>query len=286
MSAQGGPKARWRPGLLFWRRLTQVALVGLMAAVPFLCLKDVTWITGGYFAVDVLGLPLGDPLAALQALASSGGLAGRALLGAGLALGLALALGPVFCFWACPYGLASELVRSLRARIKPRPRPLGDRGSFRTRALVAGAGLALVAALAQPPLLNLLSMPGWWSRFFQHLALDGALWPALAFVLALALESVLGRRVWCRFLCPQSVLLSLARRFSPVALRVRFDKRRCVCAKGREGCLAACSLDLDPRLGQGTALACGNCGDCVTACTSRGRALSFGLGLDKRPGPG
>ena len=144
--------------------------------------------------------------------------------------------------------------------------------------MVAGTGLILVAVLAQPPLLNLLSLPGWWSRFFQHLALDGLLWPALVFVLALALEFALGRRVWCRFLCPQSVLLSLARRLSPVSLRVRFDRRRCVCAKGREGCLTACSLDLDPRLGQGVALACGNCGDCVTACKSRGRALSFGLG--------
>ena len=49
-----------------------------------------------------------DPLAALEALAAGGDLGG-AWWGALLVGGLAIILGPVFCGWLCPIGLAFDL---------------------------------------------------------------------------------------------------------------------------------------------------------------------------------
>jgi ferredoxin-type protein NapH len=129
-------------------------------------------------------------------------------------------------------------------------------------------------------------MPGWYSRLWQALQFsslaEGLAYAAVLPATLLGLELALGRRLWCRYACPQSVLLALARKASPVALRIGFAPKRCSCARGGEACAAACSLGLEPRRGQGLALECSACGDCVAACRDRGRALSFQMG----PGDG
>ncbi|KAF4531304.1 hypothetical protein B566_EDAN019407 [Ephemera danica] len=55
-------------------------------------------------------LPLADPLAVAQVAVATGGFTQDMLLGAGLVLLLAAFCGPVFCSWACPFGLLSELL--------------------------------------------------------------------------------------------------------------------------------------------------------------------------------
>jgi len=161
------------------------------------------------------------------------------------------------------------------------------------------AGLILLAVFGLPPLLNLLSMPAYYSRLWQHVALGGVLWPVGGAVLMLAAEWRLGKRLWCGFACPQSVLLHLMARLNPWRLRLVHAPERCACAKGQSRCVAACSLGLDPRRPETLPLACNNCGDCRTACLRPGQALRFRLGrpdaqnavlpgpeaggLDKRP---
>ena len=80
-----------RPTLPVWRRGLQIGLAVLMALVPLVNALGSTLVSGNYLAVTVLGLPLGDPLAALQVLVSARGLAWTGAVGAGLALVLALA---------------------------------------------------------------------------------------------------------------------------------------------------------------------------------------------------
>lgn len=271
-----------RPSLLFWRRLTQVGVALLMALIPFANLGGIHWLSGNFLAFDFAGLPLGDPLATLQTLASAHDLVWRAALGAGIALVMSLILGAVFCSYACPYGLFSELAHSLtrksgRVPDKKRPR----RQAFALKASLTGVGLLVVAVFGLPPLLNQLSLPALYSRLWQHAALGGFLLPVLALPLLLLVEWLLGERIWCRMICPQSVLLAAMRRLNPWSLRIAFAGKRCSCGKDESLCVAACSLGLDPRRSGELALQCTNCGDCSSACKNRGQALTFVLGAGR-----
>ncbi len=192
-------------------------------------------------------------------------------LGAAVVLFIALLLGTIFCGWICPYGLLSELAHRQAREHTPRFFP------FWSKALLTAAGLILVLAAVDTPLLNQLSMPGWISRALQHAALyQEFLWGVLFVAVFLGVESALNVRLWCRYLCPQSVLISLASLLLPVALQVRFTPKRCTCKASDRPCLPACPLNLNPRkpaLKQ--RLECINCGDCVDACRERGGALSL-----------
>ncbi len=242
-----------------------------MAALPFANAAGYPQISGNFLSFDLFGLPLADPLASAQAALGGLSAASSLLIGAGLALLLALCLGRIFCSWLCPYGLCSELIFSLRGKAGNTGRAGGI-----IRPLIAVLGLACVALFLPAPWLNQLSLPGWYSRAAQHAAFYGvALWGALVFLALPAAEFVAGRRLWCRYLCPQSVLLSLMA-VVPAGLRLRFAPKKCTCRKDDRVCLAACSLNLNPRaITSMQRLECTNCGDCIDACRARGKALSF-----------
>jgi ferredoxin-type protein NapH len=323
--------------LRFRRRLTQCGVAGAFILIPFLNREGIHILSGNFLSFDFAGFPLADPLAAAQVFAGSFSLTPEMLIGAGATLAVALALGPVFCSWICPYGLLSELVhayaagsgirtRMFRKRIhscaagkpssgvawngpehseedtaprgeredacacgKPAARPYPGEHlhaflpsvsvrPLAVRTALVCVGLAAVLAVAPVPLLNRLSMPGWYSRAMQHLALYGDILPGAALMLIVvpALEALSGRRFWCLYLCPQSVLLVLAGMMSPKRLRVRFRRRACTCRAGDRACLAACSLGLNPRAdAAGAGPLCSNCGDCVDVCRTRGGALAF-----------
>lgn len=252
------------------RRLCQFAVLALFALVPWLHLKDIRLLTGNLLSFEIAGLPLADPLAALQALLSSrGGVAASLLLGAAITLLLALALGPVFCSWLCPYGLVADILGKLRKKRRPLPHRLT------AKTLVFGA-LALIIGLAGlPPLLNQISLPGWYSRATQSLWLSGVIPTGFwLFPAAAVLDVAVGGRFWCRFCCPQSLLLVWAGRLSPKRLRVVHDPSRCSCSPRRPSpCVLSCPLDIDPRQ-RGVDPECTNCGDCVVACARFGQALS------------
>ena len=107
--------------------------------------------------------------------------------------------------------------------------------------------------------------------------------PAALPLAALVLELLTGKRLWCRYVCPQSVLLGLSARFFPRAgkgLRIDWQAKRCSCGKDAP-CRAACSLGLNPRNVEGPERRdCTMCGDCVKACASKGGALC--LKFDKK----
>lgn len=270
------------PGIRFWRRLVQAGVALAFLGIPFLNKAEVNVLSGNFLAFNAAGVPLGDPLAALQVVVGASAAPSSLLLGAGLVLVFALLLGPVFCSWICPYGLFSELARSIRARGKIPPPPQLSVRPFASKVFIVVAGLLLVLLFAPVPLLNQLSLPGWYSRLMQQAVLQGrVLWGgAILLGAALVMEFLPGRRFWCRCLCPQSVLIALFGRFFPGRLRIRFARASCTCPASDRSCQAACSLALDPRKPEYVAqqLQCSNCGDCVDACRSRGRALDFGFG--------
>ena len=267
------------PRLKTVRRCVQA---GVLLGYPVLAwLNSQGWerLSGNFLSFSVLGFPLADPLAAVQVCLGSLALPWKIALGGGVALGLALALGPVFCSWACPFGTLSDLAWSLRG-IPSSPRKQG----WRPKAVLAALACLALALSGLPPMLNQFSLPGWYSRIFQawfnqqELALPGLLLLAGA----LGAEALAGRRLWGRYVCPQSVLLQVMHRFSPIGLRVRFDAKRCTCSRGDEQCGRACPLDLNPRMaGKGLEWECTVCGDCTQACAVRGKALTLGFGPGK-----
>ena len=149
--------------LLRLRRLVQVAVLLLLAALPWLNRDGFTGMKGSLFAFDFFGLPFADPLGAVQ-IGLSGIIPGwRLIAGALVVLAVALCLGRIFCSWFCPFGFLSELVHAIRGRRPPKPLKHG----FRSRAVIALVGLALVPLLGFP-LLNQLSLPGGLSLGFPH----------------------------------------------------------------------------------------------------------------------
>lgn len=279
------------------RRLVQIGCALAFIAIPFLNKAEINTVSGNFLAFNAAGIPLGDPLAALQVLIASLSGTSPMLIGALLSLLLAFFLGPVFCSWLCPYGLLSELVhgtaasgRNVRQGNEAAEHPFDmkkkDKGPsgrpFISRMAVVAAGLLLVAVMVPFPVLNQLSMPGWYSRALQHLALaNNILWGGVAFLLLMLLiEKLTGKRLWCLYICPQSVLISLVGLIFPRRLQVVFKKKSCTCPASDRLCSKKCSLGLDPRapLEISQRAQCTNCGDCVDACRSRGKALSMGFG--------
>lgn len=263
-----------------WRRVLQLGVLLAFIAIPFLNKAEYNVLSGNFLAFNFAGVPLGDPLAALQVVAGTFSATPAMLIGAGLTLLLAFVMGPVFCSWICPFGFLSELVhpRSGNAPVPARP--------FTVKAGIVGAGLLAVILFVPVPILNQLSMPGWYSRAMQHAALyQNALWGAvIAILLVLLAEKIIGKRFWCRWVCPQSVLISAVGLLFPKRFRVRFKRRSCTCPTSDRACRKACSLALNPRAPVASQLAqCSNCGDCVDACAKRGKALSFGFGVVADP---
>ena len=265
--------------LIAVRRAVQVLVVAGLCVLPWANGAGWLGVSGSFFALDFLGIPFADPVGAAQVAAMGFLPAGRLLGGALLSLAVALLLGRVFCSWVCPYGLFSELVYALRWR----------RGSGRLVVRQAFWGkvlllvMGLVAALgAGFPVLGVVSLPGEIS-VLPILAWQGdEAWLLLAAtavpLVALLLEFATGKRLWCRFVCPQSVLLGLAAKCLPAkapGLRIGWQADKCSC-KGKAPCQQACSLDLNPRrLGGPDRQDCTHCGDCVGTCAGYGKALGW-----------
>jgi ferredoxin-type protein NapH len=272
------------------RRCVQLLVLLAFCLLPWMNALDMRQISGSLFALDVLGVPFADPVAAVQVAAVGATPGMRLLIGALCSLVLALLLGRIFCSWVCPYGLLSEIAHSITGPRKG-ARPVKGRGfTVKAAVLVCGLGAAWVWGF---PALGMLSLPGELSLVPVLVWQGGGLWLLLgAAVLPLAalmLEMALGKRLWCHYVCPQSVLLGVAARGLPRSvpgLRIAWHADKCSC-KGETPCRVACSLDLNPRRPGGPQRRdCTHCGDCLKACAARGKALHWRFGPVQQGGEG
>ncbi|MEG2172028.1 MAG: 4Fe-4S binding protein [Desulfovibrionaceae bacterium] len=267
------------------RRCVQWAVLLSLGVLSWANMHGWTRIYGSFFALDVYGLPFADPLSVVQPLVQGAFGAAALWVGAGLSLGIALVFGRVFCGWICPYGLLSEymwLVGKGRTGYK------GKGGEtlrlwWRSVVLLVLMGFSAYGAV---PLLQILSFPGGLSL------VPLTLWygdPTLAGVgllvavpgLVLLVELVVGRRLWCAYVCPQSVLLAWTAVMGKKFWGLRWNPKVCACkpdAQGRRPCEGACSLALHMRQKGGPPRGeCTHCTDCVGACRAEGQgALSVG----------
>jgi len=273
------------PSIKTWRRSLQIGVAVAFILIPLLNHYRINYFTGNFLSFYAAGLPLADPLAVLQITLKNYYLSIDLLVGAGIALGLAAALGTVFCSWACPFGLLSEWGQSLSRRLLPgADEGMNVKGrGFRIKIILFGLGFAGFLLLSTTPVLNQLSLPAWYSRIFQFYFEQRHISLAILFLLAILLaEFTVRKRLWCRYICPQSFLIIAAKLVNPYCLKIGYQKDKCLCKKDRDPCRKTCSLSLDPKsLGESVDTECTNCGDCVVACKKMGKALGFQFSSSK-----
>lgn len=279
------------------RRLSQCATILFFCLLPIFNSEGWREINGSLFAINFYGFPFADPAAAAQVLAVGSMPEPVLLWGAVVSLLIAVVFGRIFCSWLCPYGFFSELAFALRkgrdncelastmqaAATTVTVATARQGRAFTGRIVITLAALACTVFWGYP-LLLLFSMPGELSLvpvlfvYASWVVMLGAL--ALP-VVVLALEVISGKRLWCRYVCPQSVFLGLAARVLPgVAPGLRLGRRAAACSCKRESpCASACSLALEPRrLGGAPRMHCTLCGDCLKACSAHGNALYLSMG--------
>lgn len=232
--------------------------------------------------MHVGSLIFSDPLAVFQVIIQNQYLPTGLLIGAGMVLAIAFFLGTVFCSWICPFGLLSELMNRLACRVRPQKNIKTKilKSAFVVKLVAFCAGFFVVWAFFSRPALNMVSLPFQYSNIFQYILNQKHISAAVYMIGAiLAIEFLFRTRIWCRWICPQSVLIGLVKFFNPFRLKIIFNEKNCISGKAQAPCRTACSLDLDPRhLNTINDAQCTNCGDCVDACRKTGRALGFGFG--------
>ncbi|MCP4349248.1 MAG: 4Fe-4S binding protein [Desulfobacterales bacterium] len=279
-----------KPSIKFYRRTLQISVAAAFVVIPYLNHHlRINYICGNFLSVRIFGLTLADPLAVLQVSVRNWYAAPGILMAAGLVLVLAACMGTVFCSWACPYGLLSEWVHGMARRLLPKSYGgLNIRiSAFRVKVCIFITGMIFTLLFAATPVMNQFSMPAWYSRIFQYVFIRKHISLAAGVIaIILCIEFVSRNRLWCRYLCPQAVLLVLAKLANPYRLKVAYQKEKCLISDSDQGpCHIACSLSLNPRtLSQALETECTNCGDCITACKKMGQALRFQLKGDKHKG--
>lgn len=274
-----------KPSLHTSRRVVQIFTAIAFIIIPFLNHLHISFVYGNFLAFHFFMIPLADPLAVLQIFLKNNYLSLDLIIGAAIAVILAATLGTVFCSWICPFGLLSEwgylLSRRLRKKNKNSQIISGVSG-FKIKMALFVLGISWFLIFATTPVLNQLSLPAWYSRIFQfwfeqwHISLA-----ILGLGIIILVEVLVGKRIWCRYICPQSVIITLAKQINPHRLRVYYDIEKCLCKKGgNDPCGKACSLGLDPKATNGwPETNCTNCGECITACKKRGKALDYRIGI-------
>ena len=152
---------------------------------------------GSLSSSSVAGVPLFDPLGALEVtVASRSLLAASALTGALLVVVVyGLVRGRAFCGWVCPVNLIGEGVDAARRRLGIK---VPERTVPRRAKIGVAVAVVLLSALVGFPVFELISPIGAVNKglVFGGLAGAGTL---LAIVIA---ELLVSRRLWCRALCP------------------------------------------------------------------------------------
>jgi len=265
-----------------WRRTVQIGVAALFIMLPVLNATGFNFIWGNFLNVHVGSLTFADPLAVFQVIIKNRYLPVGLLISAGMVLAIAFFLGTVFCSWICPFGLLSELTNRLVYRVWPRESSNMKlrKSGFTIKIVIFCTGFLAFYFFFRSPILNLISLPFQYSNIFQYLFIQKYLSAGIWFIgVILLTEFVFRTRLWCRWICPQSVLPAVTKQLNPFRLKVIFEKKRCIGNQAPYPCQKACSLDLDPRhLTGGSEAQCTNCGDCVDACRKTGKALGFKFG--------
>lgn len=251
------------------RRLIQLLVIGILVSQ----LLGYKFFSGDLNASNFLGIPLTDPLTALQYLLL-GEMAGKVLLGAGLVILIyGLLGGKTFCSWVCPVNTVGEYADKLRGWLGTGNRELNHKLKYLLLLFVI-----ILTPLVGYPVFAPFNPVGQTSMALAF-GIEIALVPLL---LILAFELFLSRRGWCRSLCPLGAFYALLGRISPLV--VSYQREKCInCRACTRVCpMGAATLQgpLEQKQNLVTDWDCTRCGSCVDVCPQQ--ALQFGWKLKRK----
>ncbi len=180
-------------------------------------------------------------------------------------LASALVMGRVFCSWACPAGLVSDLlgrVSFLRRGIAGTADKVWSVGKH----VVLVAAVVVFVVWANPRWAIPIRTGGFFASVkltFEHA--DGLWVWRTAFVSAGLVLGVVVSHLWCRHLCATGGALVLIGRLSVIRYVRTADCHHC------EECYRACPVETRP-----AETNCTNCGDCAAVCPTG--AIRLGRG--------
>lgn len=217
-------------------------------------------------------VPLSDPLAVLQILATQNSVGSTALLGAALVLIFYFLVGGrAFCAWTCPINLVSDAARVVKRRFKP-SRTFSIAPSARYWVLALALILSALTGVAAFERVSPIAI------FQRELIFGPGLGLAVVLVI-FALDAGVLRQGWCASLCPLGALYALVGRYS--LWRVGFDEHACDrCGQ----CLPACP---SPQVIQFESMTqkgfidsgdCSNCARCIEVCPRAAYRMRSRLG--------
>lgn len=269
--------ASWGARLWVWRYIILRRFVQGLVLVLFFGTFHWGWtalevpvLRGNLSASEFFGaIPMADPFATLQLLATGHWLEARVLLGAALVLLVySLLGGRVFCAWVCPVNPVTDLAGWLRQRLGITQTL---RLSRRLRYWILGLALGLSA-------LTGVAAFEWLSPIAMlHRELIFGIGFGWAAVLGLFLfDLLILRHGWCGHLCPLGGFYALLGRTARV--RVRFDDTTCThCGDCARVCPEPQVLNFKHLAEAGYVASgeCTNCGRCTPICVEGSLAFDW-----------
>jgi ferredoxin-type protein NapH len=250
----------WIVSHRYWlaRRTTQLGILLLFWLGAH---RHLGVLTGDLSASHVFRtIPLADPFAVLQILATGHMLAGTVLLGAAVVLVIyVLVGGRSFCSWVCPVNLLTDFAAASKRRFQLEAQfrlPRGARYWILALALLVSAISGVAAFEWVSPI-----------AVIHRELIFGAGLGLLVIVVILLFDLFIAKEGWCGSLCPLGAFYALVGRLSLV--RVGFINDRC----DRCGdCLVVCPekqvIDFQPMTARGfiDSGECTNCTRCLEVC--------------------
>jgi ferredoxin-type protein NapH len=245
---------------LILRRMVQTGLLALYFGGNFYGWK----ILQGDLSSSVLfgTVPLSDPLAVLQILATGVMIGTNALIGAVvIALFYGLIGGRAFCSWVCPVNMVTDLANWLRRKlyIDKIERKIWVTRNLRYYMIVLALIVAFASGLAAFEII-------WPITILNRGVIFGFGAGAGLLVAIFLFDLFVLKNGWCGHVCPLGGMHSIIGKYS--LLRVRHDSDNCtLCMKCKEVCPEVQVLGMIGKRSEAVnGKECTNCGRCVDVC--------------------
>lgn len=231
--------------------------------------------TGTLWSMELGGVDISDPLAALEMTSASKRIHIPMLLSILIPVIVTIILGKIYCSWICPAYLLFEISNKLRKVLKfAEIPPAKVKFSYRNKYVVLGVGL-MYSLLLSLPIFSLIYPPAIVSRVLHGWIFGTAITEMLIILLLIILfEMFISPRWWCRTMCPGGALYGL------IGLK-RFVKVNCETStcSGCGKCKPVCQMGLNP-VEDVAGIECDNCGVCIRHCDQK--SLGYKLAIPKR----